>query len=185
MTDEERRARQRENRKRWNAQNPDKVAAHKRRYNAKNAEDIAYYKACYAEENSERLAAKRREWLAANPDKVRAQRQRLNRKGARPHNRRLTIALCKDKEALARRVVEKAEAAVARNLPEHVRSGVVALLVERVYSGLLPIRLTSEHGKAALADYRRDVERFALQHVSLDQPVGDDGATFGQVAGFY
>lgn len=174
--------------------NPEAARSAERRYREANREGIAYRDFCRHQENREVANKRKAEWEKANPEqRRRTKRASAKRCAARPENREASrkrsrvrsIRAARDKAALGLRVMEAAGAVVPRSLPDHVRSGVVAMLVERVYSGDLPTKLAVEHGKAAVADYRRDVERFTLQHASLDAPIGADGASLGQLTGVY
>lgn len=184
----------REYMRRTRIESPEVARAAERRYREAHREELAYRSFCRDENNRDAANRRKADWKKANPERHRQlNRESAKRCAARPENkaaertrsRARYVQAVKDKAALGLRVTNAAQAVVPRNLPAHIRCGVLALLIERIYSGELPIRITAEHGKAALADYRRDVERFALQHVSLDAPVGQDGASFGQMVGVY
>lgn len=85
MTEDERKRRHYEARKRWAARNPEKLAASKRRYNqsekgkTKNAASAKIWRAV----NRERDRANRHAWCAANPEKVKASALRSRLKKVR------------------------------------------------------------------------------------------------------
>lgn len=188
------RAVRREYMRRLRAEEPERARAAERRYDATHKEQRAYYAFCRHLANPEASNARKSAWRKANPERNReANREQMKRARSTPEGReaearrarRKYIRSVKDKAALGQRIVAAATVVTPKGLPLDIRDTIIARLVEQVYSGHLPIRLTPDHGKAALADHRREVERFALQHTSLDAPVGYDGATLGQAAGIY
>lgn len=171
---------------------PEVPRAAQQRYEASHREERAFKNFCRYHDNPKAVRERLDAWKKANPERAREiKRESAKRSAARSASRlaiirserRRHIRTVKDKDALGCRVVASAEAAVPLLLPDHVRTGVVAMLIERVYSGDLPIRITAAHGKIALADYRRDVENFSLQHVALDAPAGENGSSLGQLMG--
>jgi hypothetical protein len=60
----------------WQRANPNRSRDHKRRYRAENADKISASSRCYREANAEVIAERTRQWQRDNPDKNRAKSKR-------------------------------------------------------------------------------------------------------------
>lgn len=80
-------------------------------------------------------------------------------------------------------LLERCHAVIPRTLPRDVRDDVYGMLILSVYEGRTPLRVRPEHAKAILAEHYRHFSKFDT--VSLDAVVSENGATRGQLLGFW
>jgi hypothetical protein len=166
MTPEEKRARKREELRRWKQQNPDKVREQRRRSYEKNRDKRRAYARKWAREYSKRR-------LAEHPEETRAKwraqyhrRRQADPKAARARWRQQYV---KKRRREGQRIYSAAAAAVPASLPRHVRDDVVAALVLGVIERRYTVESLPAQAKREIAAHSRQFDHFKT--LSLDAPI--------------